>query len=129
MAQERPDGAGHLRRKGDDRDVGMSARQQSAQPRANRRIRLCQRRHGRPRALDQHLAQVATAPFRDPEEPRLSSRRRLAGHQTQPRGEIAAFRERRGVADRSHKSGGVKRPDAGNAGEPLGVSSHEVLHP
>ena len=118
VPQKRPNGSGHLRGEGDDSDIGMGAHEQRTQPGAYRSIRLCQSWHGRSRALDQHLTQVATAPLCYAEELRLSSCCRLSGHQTQPGGQIAPFRECRGVADSGHQGGGIQRTDARNACQP-----------
>ena len=81
VPQKRPDSAGHLRRKGDNSDVGMGAHKQRTQPGAYCCIRLRQCWHGRSRALDQHLAQVSTAALCDPEQLRLPSvHRTIANH-------------------------------------------------
>jgi transposase len=64
-------------------------------------------------ALDQKLAQVATATLRNAEQSGLSTRGRLAWYEAQLRCKVAGPRERAGVAHRGNQRGRVERADTG----------------
>ena len=76
--------------------------------------------HGGTRALDQQLAQVFVTSLADPEQLWPSTRRRLAWHQTEPRGEVTSAGKRRTIVDRGCQCRRIQHPDAGSSGQAPG---------
>ena len=65
-------------------DVAVCSRKQSLNPPAERRIFLGKTRESRARPVDQQHPQVTVAALADVQQPRFSTCRRLARHQSQP---------------------------------------------
>lgn len=118
MSQQRPDHARHLGGERDDDSVGMSSREKTAQPVTEPGIPAAQCRQRRARTLYQHLAQVLTAAFGDPEQARFTACRRLPRNKPEPCGQIAASCEGPSITDGSDESSCIESADAGNAYQP-----------
>ena len=80
-------------------------------------------RHGGTRALDQQLAQVFVTLLADPEQLWPSTRRRLAWHQTEPRGEVTSAGKRRTIVDRAASAVAFSTPMPGVVARRRVVSS------
>src|SRR6516162_10015003 len=72
-----------------------------------------------PGSLHEQNAQIAIAALGYLAEDDAVSSRELFGHQTQPGGEVATFRERLASTDRGYHSAGDERPDARHTHQPL----------
>lgn len=96
----------------------MRPRQQAPQPLADPRIVPAQSRHRRPRTLDQHLAQVLAAAFRDPEEPWSSTSADLTRDKAKPGRQITSAGESAYIADQRYQRCGIECADARDGDEP-----------
>src|SRR6266403_136570 len=108
-------------------DVAVCSRKEGLNPPAERRIFLGQTRESRARPMDQQHPQVTVAALADVQQPRFSTCRRLARHQSQPSCQVTATAERLGISHRRDKGSRRQHADPRDPNQSLG--SVLMAHP
>jgi len=120
-AQHRPGDPRQLVGERDDGDILVRPAKQGLRPLAQRIVARSDMWQRRPRAMDQHLAQILVASLADSEQLRLPTCRELSGNEPQPSCKVAAMLEGLSAADRRDYCGCRQNPEAWDRRKPLGV--------
>jgi hypothetical protein len=118
--EHRPSDPCKLVGQGYGHDVTVCSRKQSLNPSAERRILLGETWESRARPMEQQHPQVTVAALADVQQPRFSTCRRLARHQSQPSCQVTAAAERLSIAHRRHKGGRRQHADPRDPDQTLG---------